>query len=512
MQVQPDGQGQVGTMARSNEAASNQAAAAGLGRGSFTTHDYRDVLRRAFEHAVAFRQSLSARPPRPVGGAPQLDVLFGGPTPETGLAGDEVIDALVAAAEPGLLRSAGPRSFAWVMGASHPVGVAADWLTSAWGQNSAIFATSPAAAAVEKAAAQWLLDILDLPRAASVGFATGATMANFVCLAAARTALLAGEGWDVEADGLQGAPQIRVFIGADAHTSVFAALQYLGIGHARAVRVATDAQGRMNAGALCEAMKQGDGPPLVVAQAGQINSGACDPFIRIADLCRDSSAWLHIDGAFGLWARSCPDLAHLTSGLERADSWATDGHKWLQVPYDCGYAIVRDAEAHRRAMTIAASYLPSAADGEFDPSGYVPELSRRARGFATWAMIRALGREGIATMVGQHCALARRISTALAAEPGIEILNDVVLNQVVIGFGPGLPRETQDALARAVVARVQNDNVCFVGGADWKGRSVMRISVISCQTTEADADTLANAVARAWGNVQTDHMEKRLGP
>jgi glutamate/tyrosine decarboxylase-like PLP-dependent enzyme len=470
------------------------------------------VLRRAFEHALAFRKSLPAHPPRPAFGAAELDAHFGSPTPETGLPGEEAIDALVAAAEPGLLRSAGPRSFAWVMGASHPVGVAADWLTSAWGQNSAIFATSPAAAVAEKAAAHWLLDILDLPRAASVGFATGATMANFVCLAAARNALLAREGWDVEAEGLQGAPLIRVFVGADAHATVFAALQYLGIGHARAVRVTTDAAGRMNAGALEKAMRRGGGPSLVVAQAGQINSGACDPFVEIADLCRDSSAWLHIDGAFGLWARSCPDLAHLADGAERADSWATDGHKWLQVPYDCGYAIVRDAEAHRRAMTIGASYLPSAMEGEFDPSGYVPELSRRARGFATWAMIRALGRDGIAAMVGRHCALARRIAATLAAEPGIEILNDVVLNQVMAGFGPGLPGERQDALAREVVARVQADNVCFVGGAEWKGRWIMRVSVISWQTTEADADALADAVARAWHAVRKGWMAQPPAP
>ncbi|MGH6952201.1 MAG: pyridoxal phosphate-dependent decarboxylase family protein, partial [Vitreimonas sp.] len=348
----------------------------------------------ALKHAQAFRASLPDRPPRPTVSAGELALRLGGPTPEPGEDGAAVIAALAEAAEPGLMGVAGPRFFGWVIGASHEVGVAADWLTSAWGQNAGMYVGSPAAAVVEETAARWLVDILRLPPECSVGFVTGATMANFVGLAAARNAVLRRVGWDVEEQGLQGAPRVRVLIGEDAHTTVFAALRFLGLGAATAERIATDSQGRMDADALEHALAQTDGPCIVIAQAGQINTGAFDPIARIASACRARGAWLHIDGAFGLWARAVPELAHLAEGMEHADSWATDGHKWLQVPYDCGYVFVRDPEAHRRAMIIAASYLPQALT-EYDAANFAPELSRRARGFATWAMIRHLGRAGI---------------------------------------------------------------------------------------------------------------------
>ena len=268
----------------------------------------------------------------------------------------------------------------------------------------------PSASAAETAAAGWLLELLDLPRESSVGFVTGATVANFVCLAAARDEVLRKAGWNADADGLFGAPPITVLIGDDAHTTVFSALQFLGLGHDRVVRVATDAQGRMQVPAFAEAMAEVKGPSVVIAQAGQINTGAFDNFAEIVPLAKKAGAWLHVDGAFGLWARASSTTRHLTAGIEGADSWATDGHKWLQTPYDSGYAIVRNELAHRRAVTIAASYLPLAAEGERDPSHYVPELSRRARGFATWAMIRHLGRSGIAAMVERHCEVARVMS------------------------------------------------------------------------------------------------------
>jgi glutamate/tyrosine decarboxylase-like PLP-dependent enzyme len=454
----------------------------------------------AFRHAQAFRASLRERPPRPTISAAELETRLGGPTPQRGQDGAAVIEALAQAADPGLMGVAGPRFFGWVIGASHDVGVAADWLTSAWGQNAGMYVGSPAAAVVEETAARWLLDILRLPQDCSVGFVTGATMANFVGLAAARNAVLRRVGWDVEDQGLQGAPRLRILIGEDAHTTVFAALRFLGLGAATAERIATDSQGRMDGDALERALAQAEGPCIVIAQAGQINTGAFDPIARIARACRAHGAWLHIDGAFGLWARAVPELAHLADGVEHADSWATDGHKWLQVPYDCGYVFVRDPEAHRRAMIIAASYLPQAIT-EYDAANFAPELSRRARGFATWAMLRHLGRDGVAALVGKHCALAARVAGRLAAEPGVRVLNDVVLNQVIVGFGQG-DGAAQDDAARAVIARLQEDNQCFAGGASWRGRWVMRISVISAPLTEADIDRLAEAIISAWRAVQ----------
>jgi glutamate/tyrosine decarboxylase-like PLP-dependent enzyme len=389
------------------------------------------------------------------------------------------------------------------MGGSHPVGVAADWLTSAWGQNAGLYHGTPAAAVAEEAAAAWLLDILHLPKQCSVGFVTGATMANFTCLAAARDDVLRRVGWDVEERGLQGSPTLRVCIGEEAHTTVFKALHYLGIGRANLVRIETDDEGRMKADALEAALRRIDGPAIVAAQAGQINTGAFDPFQRIAPTCRDAGAWLHVDAAFGLWARACPEKAHLAAGLEEADSWSTDAHKWLQAPYDCGLAIVRDAKVHKRAMAISASYLPEE-DALPQPSHYTPELSRRARGFAIWAIIRALGRSGIAEMVARHCAAAQRAAARLAEEPGIEILNEVALNQVAVGFGAGWELAQQNEAARAVVAAVQRANRVFVGGADWRGRWIVRISVTSNETDLADADALADEIIAAWRSVREE--------
>jgi glutamate/tyrosine decarboxylase-like PLP-dependent enzyme len=366
--------------------------------------------------------------------------------------------------------------------------VAADFLTSAWGQNAGNHVASPAAAAAETTAASWLLDLLDLPRAASVGFVTGATMANFVCLAAARGALLRRAGWDVEADGLFAAPPIRVLLGEDAHSTVFAALQYLGFGRARVERIATDAQGRMDPADL--AARRGSGPALVIAQAGQINTGAIDDLAAIRAAAPD--AWLHVDGAFGLWARACPAIAAQAAGAERADSWAVDGHKWLQTPYDCGFAIVRDAEAHRAAMNISASYLPPVAAGERDPTDYVPELSRRARGFAAWAMIRHLGRAGIAAMIAEHCRIAGWMAARLAGEPGIAVLNAVTLNQIILRFGD------DDRLTLATIARLQSDGTAYAGGGQWRGTWVMRLSITGGPTTPADAAITCDAIIAAW--------------
>ena len=467
--------------------------------------DVASLFEKAAAYATAFRNSIGERPQRPEQTYPEALQAFEEPTPESGAAAELVLDDLVARAAAGLHTHIGPRFFGWVAGASHPAGVAADWLTSAWGQNTGNHAAAPAASAAEAIAARWLLDLLNLPPQASVGFVTGATVANFVCLAAARGEVLRRVGWDVEAKGLFGAPPIHVVIGEDAHATVFSALQFLGLGYERVTRVKTDEAGRMVPSAFAEALSGCSGPVIAIMQAGQINTGACDPFADLIPTARAHGAWVHVDGAFGLWARACPDRAYLTASADDADSWATDGHKWLQTPYDCGYAIVRDAEAHRRAMTIAASYLPPVSEGERDPTHFVPELSRRARGFATWAMIKHLGREGIAAMVERHCRLARRIADGLAAEPGLRVLNEVVLNQVIVRFGTDEPPEVGDHLTRETIQYIQADGTCFMGGAVWRGQWVMRVSVTSGLTTEADADRTIDAVRRAWRTVRAEH-------
>jgi len=472
--------------------------------------DHRALFVRAAEHAARFRNEISDRPPRPTIDAAALEARFGGPTPAEGEDPLAVIDALAAAAEPGLSGTTGNRFFGWVIGASHPVGVAADMLTAAWGQNAGNYVAAPAAAMAEKVASRWLLDLLRLPPQCSVGFATGATMANFICLAAARNAVLAKEEWDVEADGLMGAPRVRVYVGADAHTTIFSALRYLGFG-SKVTVVPADDQGRMDPEALAIALWHERGPAIVVAQAGQINTGAFDPFSEIARACRRHGAWLHVDGAFGLWARAVPELSDLTLGLDQADSWAVDGHKWLQLPYDSGFAVVRDREAHRRAMGVGASYLPSAAAAEYDPAQYVPELSRRARGFAAWAVIRALGREGIVEMVRRHCGLAQRLAARLSAESGVAVLNDVELNQVIVAFGEGTPHD-RDLATRAVIARLASDNLVLVGGAEWRGRHALRFSLIAGPLAEADVDHLAGAVIAAWREVRAADEEAAPTP
>ena len=461
------------------------------------------LFHRAAQLATNFRASVGERPQRPEVSYKRALAMWDAPMPQSGSPADAVLEELVEHATPGINGMTGPRFFGWVIGASHPVGVAADWMTAAWGQNAGNHAASPAAAAVETVAQRWLLDVLRLPRDASVGFVTGATMANFVGLAAGRGEVLRRVGWNVEANGLFGAPPITVLIGDDAHTTVFSALQFLGLGHDRVVRIAADARdGTMLPDAFEAALQRCDGPLIVITQAGQLNTGGFDPHARIVPAAHARGAWVHVDGAFGLWARACPAYAALADGVEHADSWATDGHKWLQTPYDCGYAIVRDAEAHRRAMTIAASYLPGVTEGERDPTHFVPELSRRARGFATWAMLRHLGRDGVSAMVERHCRLAKLIAQRLQAEPGIAVVNDVVLNQVVARFGVDAPDATGDALTARTIERLVDDGTCFAGGARWRGRWVLRISVIGWPITEADAIRSADAMCAAWRAVR----------
>ncbi len=460
------------------------------------SEELRAVLHEVAERAVAFRESRAEAPHRPEKSYAELQAAFAAPTPERGAPLGELISELATLTEPGLANMVGPRFFGWVIGATEPAGMAADWLTSAWAQNVGNAHATPAASACEERTGQWLLDLLDLPRECSVGFVTGATIANFTCLAAARGEVLRRVGWDAEADGLFGAPPIHVVLGEEAHSTVFSGLRYLGLGAKRVVSVPADEQGLMKPGAFAKAVEKLDGPIIAIAQAGHINSGGFDPFEEIAAAAHAKGAWLHVDGAFGLWARACRDRAHLGRGLDSADSWGVDGHKWLQTPHDSAYAIVRDAEAHRRAMLIAASYLPAGA--ERHPADFAPELSRRGRAFATWAMIKSLGREGIAAMVSRHCTQARRMAGRLGAEPGVEIVNDVVLNQVAVRLGADLDVARADALTDRTIARIQNDGVCFVGGANWRGRQIVRVSVISANTTDEDIDRSADAILSAW--------------
>ena len=466
-----------------------------------------DVFETACRHAAAYRDDVANRQVKPQRSYHQMRARFAAPLPETGSPDCAVIEELVDLGEPGLTHITHPRFFGWVMGGSSPVSVAADWLAAAWGQNAAMHSTSPTAAAVEETAAGWLLDILDLPRDAGVGFVSGATIGNFTALAAARGALLRREGWDCEAQGLFGAPEIHVFVGNDVHTSVLSALRYLGFGAQRVIRVDTDLQGRMSADDLSRRCASSAGAKLIIAQAGQINTGAFDPFHQLADIARSTGAWLHVDGAFGLWARATPELRALTAGIDRADSWALDGHKWLQVPFDSGYAIVRDADALEKAMATSASYLPTQEAGDRTPSSLVPELSRRARGLPTWAALKSLGRRGVIEMVNRHCAVARLIAQDMAATPGIQVMNDVALNQVVLRFGEDHDGpDKRKALAMSVIDRVVEDGTIFVGGAAWRGEWVMRISVISRATTLPDAKVAVDAIRSAWSQVSASSL------
>jgi glutamate/tyrosine decarboxylase-like PLP-dependent enzyme len=459
------------------------------------------ALARAAEYGRRFR--AARHPLHPAVDADDLRAAFDVGLPDRGRAGAEVIDDLIRAAEPGLVGNIDPRFFAWVMGGSHPVGVAADWLTSVWGQNAGIYQTAPAAAIAEEVAGRWLVELLELPAECSVGFTTGATMAAFICLAAARGEVLARAGHDFGRDGLQGAPDVRIFVSDAAHASNFAALGYLGFGERNIARVATDDQGILDPGALGEALAAHEGPAIVICQAGQINTGAFDRFGDIADVTAARGAWLHVDGAFGLWVRATSGLRGLAAGAERADSWAVDGHKWIQVPYDCGYAIVRDPAAHRRAMDITASYLNESPDDGRNSTHYNPELSRRARGFATWAMLQTLGRAGIAEMIERHCRCARLIAERCAAIQGIEVLNRVEINQVVLAFARFDGDGEADDLTDRVGELINESGHFFLRTADWKGRRVLRISVIENETDEETAESLVREIERVWAGLQS---------
>ncbi|HWC99267.1 MAG TPA: aminotransferase class V-fold PLP-dependent enzyme [Candidatus Sulfopaludibacter sp.] len=402
--------------------------------------------------------------------------------PEAPCDAGEVLRLLDDLGSPGTMAMAGPRFFGFVIGGSLPAALVANWLAGAWDQNPGLFIASPTTTLLEEVSLRWLLDVLALPAGCAGAFVTGATVANFTALAAARHAVLHRAGWDVEADGLFGAPPIQVVIGEEAHPSLLKALGMLGMGRARVVRVPVDGQGRMRA----DAFPQLNGPAIVCVQAGNVNTGAFDPIGEICRLAHPSGAWVHVDGAFGLWASASPRYAHLTGGIGKADSWATDAHKWLNVPYDSGLAFVKEPESLRAAMSITAAYLPQGDHRE--PSQFVPELSRRARGVEIWAALKSLGRGGLSELIERCCQCASRFAEGLTAA-GFEVLNEVVLNQVLVSFGPA---ET----TQRVIAAIQEDGTCWCGGTVWQGRTAMRISVSNWATTEADVDRSLAAMIR----------------
>jgi glutamate/tyrosine decarboxylase-like PLP-dependent enzyme len=457
-----------------------------------------ELLRRTAEMAIDYLRTLQDRPVRPDATLEELRQTLGGPLPEDGEAAGDVIETLVRRADPGIMASSGPRFFGFVIGGALPAAVAADWMTSAWDTNAGLYVLGPALSVVEETAAGWLLDLFGLPSSASVGFTTGCQMSNFVGLAAGRRAVLLQHGWDVERDGLQGAPEVTVVAGDEVHVTVPIALQMLGLGSSRLRRAAADDQGRMRPGALRDLLATIDGPIIVSAQLGNVNTGAFDPIDEIADIVRERrDSWLHVDGAFGLWAATSPELRHHVRGLEKADSWATDAHKWLNVPYDSGIVIVRDPEAHRAAMMMQAGYLIPAPGDERDPADWVPEFSRRARGWAVYAALRSLGRGGVTDLVDRCCRLARRMADGLKGTNGVEILNEVALNQVLVRFGG------DDALTRDVVRRVQEEGTCWLSGSTWHGHAVMRISVSNWSTTDDDADRSIDAILRCWSATES---------
>jgi glutamate/tyrosine decarboxylase-like PLP-dependent enzyme len=443
----------------------------------------RQLLAGAAERSIAYLEGLDARSVAPAPAAIAGLAAFDQPLPDQPGDPQAVLQMLDELGSPATMAMAGPRFFGFVIGGALPVALAANWLSSAWDQNSAFYKVTPATAVLEQVALRWLIDLFGLPADAGGAFVTGATMANFTALAAARHVLLARAGWNVEADGLFGAPPITVVVGAEAHPTLFKALGLLGLGRSRVVRVPVDSHGRLRADALPELA----GPTIICLQAGNINTGAFDPFPEVCARAHDAGAWVHVDGAFGLWAAAAPARAGLTAGMTQADSWATDAHKWLNVPYDSGLAFVRDAAALRAAMAVTAEYLPSVGE-QRNPSDYTPELSRRGRGVEVWAALRALGRAGLADLVERTCRHAQRFADGLRAA-GYQVLNDVVLNQVLVAFGDA-------ATTERVIAAIQADGVCWCGGTVWQGHTAMRISVSSWATTDADVERSLAAMLR----------------
>ncbi|MEA2509170.1 MAG: hypothetical protein QOG21_1252 [Actinomycetota bacterium] len=445
-------------------------------------------------YANGFLQELPQRPVRPSATLEEMRDALDKPLPEDGMEAGMLIKELTVAAEPGLLATPSGRFFGFVIGGSMPATVAADWLTSVWDQNAGLYVASPAAAVAEEVAGRWLKELLGLPPGSSFGFVTGGQMANFTCLAAARHHVLGAIGWDVQRKGLHGAPSVRVLANATRHDTIDRSLRYLGIGTDSIIPVASDDHGRMIEDELRRALEASEGPTIVCAQAGNVNSGACDSLAKVCALAHEGSAWVHVDGAFGLWAAVSPTRQHLVEGIELADSWATDAHKWLNVPYDSGLAFCAHPESHRAAMSVHASYLIHAEGSERDSMDWNPEFSRRARSFPVYAAIASLGRAGVTEMVDRCCDLAQHFAQLLAEDAGVDVLNDVVLNQVLVRFLAD--NGDHDGKTRAVVRGVQEEGTCWMSGTTWQDMAAMRISVSNWSTTKQDVEASAAAVLR----------------
>ena len=448
---------------------------------------YDAVLDRAAAHARAWLTDVPDRTVPPKSTCDDIVAALGGELPDGPTDPSAVIDLLAQHIEPGLMAMPSGRFFGWVIGGTLPAALGADWLVSAWDQNTGMRFATPGTTGTEEVAGAWLLDLLGLPKTADIGFVTGGTMANFTGLAAGRQQVLTQAGWDLNRDGLTGAPKVTVLVGEDRHSTVDLTLRYLGLGVP--TTVAADEQGRIRPDALATALDRVDGPTIVALQAGNLHSGAFDPLGECADLAHAKNAWVHVDGAFGLWAAVSPQLRHLVDGLERADSWATDAHKTLNTPYDCGIAIVGDPQAVRAAFSVQASYFINP-DPKGDPFDKVPELSRRARGVPVWAALRSLGRSGVTDLVDGLVANAKAIAEGIAAVPGAEILNDVVYTQVSVAFG-------SDERTREVTQRLLADGTAWMSGSRWQGRDVLRVSVSNWSTDAEDVAASVDAVRRA---------------
>jgi glutamate/tyrosine decarboxylase-like PLP-dependent enzyme len=456
--------------------------------------EYDKPLTAAAEHARAWLRSVNGRPVGPRTAVDEIAAGIGDSLPSSETEPTEVIDLLAATAEPGLMAMGSGRFYGWVIGGTLPAALAADWLVSAWDQNAGMRYATPGVVALEEVAGRWILELLDLPRESDVGFVTGATMSNFTCLAAARHSVLRDVGWDVDAHGLTGAPRVRVLVGAERHDTVDLALRYLGLG--RPTVVDADEQGRIRVDALRAALAgiPDDVPTIVVLQAGNLHSGAFDPFAEAVALAHSRNAWVHVDGAFGLWAAASPSLSALVDGLGAADSWTTDAHKTLNVPYDSGIAIVRDSAAMRSAMGVHASYLVADVDGPGDPHEKAPELSRRARGVPVWAALRSLGRTGVVDLVDGLVRAARGIADGVREVEGVEVLNDVVYTQVCLSFGAD--ERTQDVTRRLIA-----DGTAWMSGSKWHGRDVLRVSVSNWTTNDEDVRQTLDALGRACRSI-----------
>ncbi len=456
------------------------------------------AMRAATEHAIAYRQSTVDRDVPPRIDPAEATLRFAGDLPDSGVPASEVIAELVDKGDAGLMQIVSSRFFGYVVGASHPAGVAADILSSGWGQVSGYAQTTPTTAAIENITCAWIIDLLGLPKTCGAGLVTGATMGNTAAVMTARNALLKRHNWDVEAQGLFDAPKIHVLIGAEAHSATAAALRYAGMGANRVHRIPTDDQGRMQVAAYRAAIQDLSGPILTILQAGHINSGAFDDFDALIPLAKAKESWVHVDGAFGLWVHAVPELAHRLAGVAEADSWAVDLHKWLNAPYDAGMVITRDRGPLVAAMSAKGAYLPQLGE-VWDPNDSTPELSRRARGVPSYAILRAMGKTGVREMIARHCRLAEQVADALREIPGITVLNEVMCNQVAFYCGDD---ETRSDATLATLAAIHAAGRVHPSHGEWRGGEIIRVSVTSYATTDADIAELIAAITTAWQEAQ----------